>query len=43
MIALDYQPISLVKDVGFVRFAAALEPKYKVPSRKYMTEIVLKR
>ena len=43
MIALDYQPLSLVEDIGFVRFVAALEPRYKVPSRKYMTEIVLKK
>ena len=43
MIALDYQPVSLVEDVGFIRFVAALEPRYKVPSRKYMTEIVLKK
>ena len=42
MTALDYQPISLVEDIGFLRFIAALEPRYKVPSRKYITETVLK-
>ena len=41
MIALDYQPVSVVEDVGFLRFVAALEPRYNVPSRKYMTETVL--
>ena len=43
MIALDHQPISLVKDIGFLRFVAALEPRYKEPSRKYITETVLKK
>ena len=43
MIALDYQPISVVEDVGFLRFVGALEPRYKVPSRKYMTETVLNK
>ena len=35
--------MSIVDDVGFQRFVAALEPRYKVPSRKYMTEIVLRK
>ena len=43
MIALDYQPIPVVEDVGFLRFVGALEPRYKVPSRKYMTETVLNK
>ena len=43
MIALDYQPISMVEDVGFLRFVGTLEPRYKVPSRKYMTETVLNK
>jgi len=28
MTALDTQPISVVKDVGFVRLVKALEPRY---------------
>jgi len=43
MIALDYQPMSVVEDIGFLRFVAALEPRYKVPSRKYMIETVLRK
>ena len=43
MIVLYYQPISVVEDIGFLRFVGALEPRYKVPSRKYMTEIVLNK
>ena len=43
MITLNYQPISLVEDIEFFRFVTALEPRYKVPSRKYITETVLKR
>ena len=42
MIALDYQPISLIEDIGFLKFVTALEPRYKVPSR-YITETVLKK
>ena len=37
MITLDYQPVSVVEHVGFQRFVATLEPRYNVPSRKYMT------
>ena len=32
MIALDYQPMSIVEDVGFRRFVNILEPKYSLPS-----------
>ena len=34
MICSDLQPFSLVEDEGFVEFCRALNPKYKVPSRK---------
>ena len=36
MTILDYHPISLVEDVGFLRFVAALEPRYKV--RMYLAK-----
>ena len=41
MIALDYQPMSIVEDMGFRRFVNILEPKYNLPSRKYITETVI--
>ena len=41
MIALDCQPFFLVDDVGFVRLVNALEPRYKMVSRKYITETIL--
>ena len=42
MMAMDCQPISVV-DVYFLRFVGALEPRYEVPSRKYVTETVLRK
>ena len=41
MIALDLQPFSIVEDVGFVRLIQQLEPRYKLPSRRYITESVI--
>ena len=41
MIALDYQPFSLVDDVGFSRLIGALEPRYVMPSRRYITETIM--
>ena len=41
MMALDYQPLSVVSDVGFTRLLQTIEPRYKVPSRKYFTDNVL--
>ena len=41
MIALDFQPISIVEDVGFKRLVNILEPRYNLSSRKYVTETVL--
>ena len=43
MIALDLQPFSIVEDVGFVRLIQQLEPPYKLPSRRYITESVIPR
>ena len=31
----------MIEDVGFIRFVGALEPRYKVPSRKYVTESII--
>ena len=41
MIALDSQPLSVVDDKGFVSLLNTLEPRYVIPSRKYVTETVL--
>ena len=43
MIALDSQPMSIVDDVGFVRLLQTIEPRYSIPSRKYITDTVLPR
>ena len=41
MIALDYQPFSIVDNVGFIRLLRSLEPKYVIPSRRCVTETVM--
>lgn len=41
MIALDCQPFSIVSDTGFGRLMNALEPRYQIPSRKYITDKVI--
>ena len=41
MIALDLQPFSIVEDGGFVRLIQQLEPRYKLPSRRYITQSVI--
>ena len=41
MIAIDCQPLSIVSDTGFVRLLNALEPRYQIPSRKYITDTVI--
>ena len=38
MIAKDLQPLSTVEDQGFQVFVRALDPKYKLPGRKKLTE-----
>ncbi|KAJ8353116.1 hypothetical protein SKAU_G00206830 [Synaphobranchus kaupii] len=40
-IALDNQPFSLVEDVGFVRLMNFIEPRYKIPSRRYFSDVAL--
>ena len=41
MMALDFQPFSIVSDVGFIRLLNTLEPRYKLPSRHYFTENII--
>lgn len=37
MIALDYQPYSIVEDRGFKNLLYTLKSKYKLPTRQYTT------
>ena len=41
MIALDFQPFSVVDDRGFRSLLNVLEPRYILPSRRYITDTVL--
>ena len=41
MIAIDTQPFSIVENEGFTNLLKALEPRYSLPSRRYVTETVL--
>ena len=41
MMVLDFQPLSIVSDVGFIRLLNMLEPRYKVPSRRYFMENII--
>ena len=41
MIAIDLQPFSIVEDVGFRQPVAALEPRFFLPSRRYLSEVVI--
>ena len=43
MIALDNHPFSIVEDIGFRQLMQQLEPCYSVPSRNYITEVVIPR
>jgi len=41
MIALDCHPFSIVEDGGFISLIRQLEPRYTLPSRRYITEKVV--
>ena len=41
MIAIDNQPFSMVRDIGFTRLVNYVKPKYNIPSRSYFAESVL--
>lgn len=41
MIAIDLQPFSVVEDTGFNRLMAELEPRYVVPSRRYLSDVIM--
>ena len=40
-IVLDDQPVSVVDNLGFRRFLDVLEPRYEMPSRPYITDVML--
>ncbi|CAH1725642.1 unnamed protein product [Aphis gossypii] len=41
MIVADYQPLSLVENVGFIEYTKILQPLYSIPSRKVLTSKLL--
>ena len=41
MIAINLQPFSIVEDVSFCRLMAELEPRYSLPSRRYLSDVVV--
>ena len=41
MISIDLQPFSLVEDNGFIRLVAELDPRFVLPSRRYLSEVVI--
>ncbi|XP_053571558.1 uncharacterized protein LOC128661312 [Bombina bombina] len=41
LIILDDQPLSIVDNMGFCRFINVLEPKYDIPSRRYIADVIL--
>ena len=41
MMALDFQPFSIVEDTGFTALINHLDPRYKVPSRKYFSTTLI--
>ncbi|XP_063234924.1 E3 SUMO-protein ligase ZBED1-like [Bacillus rossius redtenbacheri] len=41
MLALDYQPFSIVNDRGFRELINFLEPRYSIPSRKHFSKTVV--
>ena len=43
MIALDCQSFSIVDNVGFVRVLHAAEPRYVLPSQRYITKTTIPR
>ncbi len=43
MVASDLQPLSIVDDPGFQKFCKVMDPKYKLPSRTHLTEVLLPR
>ena len=43
MNCMDMQPFSIVEDRGFRRFIQALDPRYEIPGRKKITQVIIPR
>ncbi|KAJ4922349.1 hypothetical protein JOQ06_025886 [Pogonophryne albipinna] len=43
MVVKDSQPFSIVDDCGFKELVALLDPRYTLPSRRVLKEMVVKR
>ena len=41
MMALDFQPFSIVEDTGFTALINHLDPRYDIPSRKYFSTTLI--
>lgn len=41
MIVLDFQPLSIVENIGFLQYTNELNPVYKPPSRKVLSTKLL--
>jgi len=41
MISIDLQPFSVVEDTGFIRLVAELDPKFVLPSRRYLSDVII--
>ncbi|KAJ4938783.1 hypothetical protein JOQ06_028249 [Pogonophryne albipinna] len=43
MVVKDSQPFSIMDDCGFKELVALLDPRYTLPSRRVLKEMVVKR
>ena len=41
LIVLDYQPLSIVENSGFLEYSKKLNPLYEPPSRKHLSSVLL--
>ena len=41
MIAINYKPVSIVDHKGFMSLISIVEPKYRVPGRKYFSVTII--
>lgn len=40
-VVMDYQPLSVVEDIGFINLINVIDEKYAIPSRKTLTESLI--
>lgn len=41
MVALDFQPMSIVQDEGFIQYSKTLNQDYTLPSRKTLSDVLI--